>query len=245
MRSDIDIKILREAVNQELVALRRRLPEWFPTGPYADPFWPMEALERREAERLGRLGRAERGPWRERTRDRVARDRERPWCEQDRWGLRKRVWRERRDHERELLERRERELLERDAELAQQFAWHIQWLDELQALEPAARVWCAELTQLIEGQEATIVDLNELWQRRRRAAQRWARELLARDDLRGALSAAIGGSRDAAAVAGAITPTLAERAAAGELPLLPVLFAAVAIEIEQIDRTGLRAKERS
>ena len=243
MAQEIDIPALQEAVAQELAALRRRLPEWFPTGPYADPLWPMEELERREAERLARLGRAERGAWRERTRERVAREQERPWREQERWGLRKRVWKERRDHERELLELRERELLERDEELAQQFARHSRWLDELQALEPQARAWCAELAGRFCEQQATVGELNELWQRRRRAAMRWARQLLARADLRAALEQ---GRRpgDAAAIARVITPTLAERAAAGELPRLPVVFAAVALEIERINRTGQLAEEQ-
>jgi hypothetical protein len=245
MSHELDIQALQEAVIQELAALRQRLPEWFPTGPYADPLWPMEELERREAERLARLGRAERSVWRERTRERVAREQERPWREQDRWGLRKRVWKERRDHERELLELRERELLERDDELAHQRTKHLQWLDELRTLEPQAQAWCAELAELLERQEATIADLNELWQRRKRAVQRSARHLLADAELRAALEVDEQRSRDAAAIVHTITPALAERAATGALPLLPALFAAIVIEIEHINRTGLRAKERS
>jgi hypothetical protein len=245
MDHEIDIKFFREAVAQEIVALQRRLPEWFPAGPYADPLWQMEALERREAERLARLGRAERGVWRERTRERVAREQERPWQEQDRWGLRKRVWKERRDHERELLEQRERALLERDDELAQQFAQHAQWLDELRALEPEARAWCAGLAELIEGQAATIADLNELWQRRKRAAQRRARQLLGHADLRAALEIVIDDlPRSATAIARAITQVLLGRAVSGELLPLPVLFAAIALEIEHMSRTGRRAEER-
>jgi hypothetical protein len=245
MAQEIDINNLRETVLQELIALRRRLSEWYPTGPYADPLWPEEALERREAERLARLGRVDASGWRERNRERVAREQERPWREQDRWGLRKRVWKERRDHERELLERRERELLERDGELARQFAQRMQWLDELRTLEPQAREWCAELAELVERQEATLADLNELWQRRKRAAQRRARQLLAGADLCAALEIAKDWPRDAGMIARAITPTLAERAAAGALPRLPVLFAAIAIEIEHMHRAGQRAEERS
>jgi hypothetical protein len=244
MAQELDIEAFQEAVAQELGALRRRLPEWFSTGSYADPLWPMEALERRETERLARLGRVERSVWRERTRERVAREQEHPWREQDRWGLRKRVWKERRDHERELLELREHELLERDDELAQQFAKHLQWLDELHVLEPQARRWCAEQAELVERQEATIADLNALWQRRRHAAQRSARQLLANADLRVVLELEAQGLRHAAAIARAIAPTLAERAMTGALPLLPVLFAAIAIEIECVNRTGLRAEEQ-
>lgn len=242
---EVDIKNLQEAVAQELVALRRRLPDWFAAGPYADPLWPMEELERREAERLARLGRAERVVWRERSRERVAREQERPWREQDRWGLRKRIWKERRDHERELLELRERALLERDDELAEQLAKHVQWIDELRMLEPRAQAWCAELAELVEREEATLADLNELWQQRKRAAQRSARQLLASADLRARLEVDAQRPRDALAIARAITPPLAARAATGGLPLLPVLFAAIAIEIEHINRLGLRAEERS
>jgi hypothetical protein len=245
MVQEIDIKSVQEAVLQELIALQRRLPEWYPTGPYADPLWPEEALERREAERLARLGRVAASGWRERTRERVARERTQPWREQDRWGLRKRVWKERRDHERELLERRERELLERDDDLARQFDQHIQWLDELQSLEPQAQAWCAQLAELVERHEATIADLNDLWQRRKRAAQRHAKALLACDELHARLGVTNDRlPRDVAMIARAITPALAERAATGELPLLPVLFAAIALEIEHINRTGLRAEER-
>jgi hypothetical protein len=245
MSQELDIRAFQEAVVQELIALRRRLPEWFPTGPYTDPLWPMDALERREAERLARLGRTERGAWRERTRERVARERTQPWREQDRWGLRKRVWKERRDHERELLERRERALLERDGELSEQFAQHAQWIDELQMLEPGARAWCVELAGLVERQEATLADLNELWQRRKRAARRRARALLSCDELRAALGVAIHDPPcDDATLAGAIMPPLTGRAANDDLPLLPVLVAAIAIEIKQMNRTGLRAEER-
>jgi hypothetical protein len=244
MAQELDSKALQAAVARELVALRRRLPEWFPAGTYAAPLWPMEELERREAERLARLGRAERGLWRERTRERAAREQERPWREQDRWGLRKRVWKERRDHERELLELRERELLERERELARQFAEHITWLDELRLLEPERSAWCAELAELVERQEATLADLTELWQLRRYAAHRAARQLLAAGNLRETIDIKLDSStRDATAIARAITPALAEAAAAGALPLLPVLFAAIAIEIEHTNRAGLRAEE--
>ncbi len=78
-------------------------------------------------------------PGAERTRERVARERKKPWSEQDRWGLRKRVWRERRDSERVLLERRERALLERADELSAHAAQVAGWLRELCELEPAAQ----------------------------------------------------------------------------------------------------------
>jgi hypothetical protein len=235
----------RQAVARELDGLRRRLPEWFVAGTYADPLWPEDALERREADRLARLGRIDRSAWRERTRERVAREQAQPWREQDRWGLRKRVWRERRDHERELLEQRERELLERDEQFFGHFAHHAQWLDELRALDPASAAWCDELAALVERQEATLADLNQLWQRRKQAAERHAQELLARADLQAALHASVkSASRDTRALAAAIAAALSARAAAGELPALPVLFAAIAIEVERMNRAGRLAEER-
>jgi hypothetical protein len=111
-------------------------------------------------------------------------------------------------------------------------------------LDPRARPWCAQLAELVEREEATLADMNELWQQRKRAAQRSARQLLASADLRAGLEMDAQRPRDTLAIARAITPALAERAATGALPLLPVLFAAIAIEIDYINRIGLHAEER-
>src|ERR1700712_5416313 len=94
---------LQHRVLEELRLLAGRLPEWYPTGPYADHLRPLEPLERREAARLDRRLRWERAGWRESTRERSMREQSRPWREEERWTLRKRVWRERRDREHELL----------------------------------------------------------------------------------------------------------------------------------------------
>lgn len=228
-----DLETFAAEVARELLALQRRLPNWFPPGPYADDRWPLDPLDRREAERLKRLGPIERGPWRERTRERVARERKNPWDEQDRWGLRKRVWSERRASERVLLERRERALLERADELSAHAAQAIDWLRELCELEPAAQPWCDKLMQHIEGGDVTIAELDALWRRRRRALERRAQALLP------TVCMVLGPElveRDLDALARAIVAQLVADGAA--IPRIPALHAMIAIKIDQIRRTG-------
>src|SRR6187401_2891402 len=99
-----DLQAFQHLVVEELHLLQGRLPEWRHAGLYADHLRPLDPLERREAERLDRLLRQARAAGGERTRERVRRERSRAWSEDERWTLRKRVWRERRDRERELLE---------------------------------------------------------------------------------------------------------------------------------------------
>jgi hypothetical protein len=239
-----DLDTFAAEVGRELLALRRRLPDWFPPGPYTDDRWPLESLDRREAERLERLGRAERGAWRERTRERVARERKNPWREQDRWGLRKQVWLERRTHERALLERRERALLERADELTEHAAQVAGWLRELSELEPAAQPWCDELTQHIEDDNVTIAELDELWQRRRRAIEQRAGELLAQAAVRAALGPALA-THDLDALAVAIVSPLLAREVAERyaIPRIPALFAVIAIKIDSVRRADHWAEE--
>src|SRR5829696_6370223 len=64
--------------------------------------------------------------------------------EDERWTLRKRVWRERRDRERELLEQREQTLEQREQELTRLRAQLDRWLADIQRLEPEMHGWCAE-----------------------------------------------------------------------------------------------------
>jgi hypothetical protein len=235
----IDLNVFAAEVVRELLALRRRLPDWFPSGPYADDRWPLDPLEQREAQRLQHLDRAEQSAWRERTRERVARERKNPWREQDRWGLRKRIWLERRTSERVLLERRERTLLERADELSEHAAQVASWLRELSQLEPAAQAWCDELLAHIEDDDPTIAELNDLWQRRRRALERRAGELLAQAALRTALGPALA-ARDLEELAVAIVPPLLASENREEYTLLPIpaLFAVIAIEIDRMRRAG-------
>src|SRR3954451_23560259 len=143
-----DLQTFREHVLQELRLLQSRLPEWHCPNPYADHLRPLEPLERREAARLDRLLRQQRAAAGERTRERVFRARARPWSEDERWTLRKRVWRERRDRERELLEQREQTLLQREQELARLRARLAGWLADIQLLEPDMHCWCAEQARL-------------------------------------------------------------------------------------------------
>jgi hypothetical protein len=239
MRAEFDLQAFGEEVVSEVTALRRKAPEWRAAGPYADHLRPLDPLERRELERLERLGRWERQGRQERTRERVARERNQPWREQDRWGLRKRVWRERRDHERELLERRENALLERADELSEHAAQLAGWLRELGQLEPAAQAWCDQLLEHIEDDDLTIAELNDLWQRRRRALERRAGELLAQAVLRAAIGPALA-ARDLEALAVAIVPPLLARRNNEEctIPAIPALFAVIAIEIDRMRRAG-------
>jgi hypothetical protein len=233
----VDLEAFAAEVARELLALRRRLPDWFPPGPYADDRWPLDPLDRREAERLKRLGPIESGGWRERTRERVARERKNPWGEQDRWGLRKRVWSERRASERVLLERRERALLERADELSAHATQAAGWLRELCELEPAAQPWCDKLIQHIEDDDVTIAELDGLWQRRRRALERRAEELLP------TVCTVLGPElleRDLDALGPALVAPLMDEGYG--IPRIPALHAMIAIKTDQIRRAGHLAK---
>src|SRR5262245_37925931 len=236
MRAEIDLQAFGEQVINEIYTLWRKAPEWRPAGPYADHLRPLDPLERREWERLERLGRWERQGRHERTRERVARERNHPWREQDRWGLRKRVWRERRDRERELLERRERELLEREQELLDQVEQHDRWLAELLALGPGLEAWCGEQVELRDEWGLTPEMLEEALQRLRHVAECRAATLLGSDDLRHTLDLSLrGAAHDPIAVARGVTPILAARS---DVPLIPALFAAIAIEMARFDSAG-------
>jgi hypothetical protein len=236
MRAEFDIEAFGDEVASEVSALWRKAPEWRPTGPYADHLRPLDPLERREWERLERLGRWERQGRHERTRERVAREQNNPWREQDRWGLRKRVWRERRDRERELLERRERELLEREQELLEQVELHDRWLAELLALEPGLEAWRDEQVERRDQWGLTPEMLEGALQRLRHVAGCRADALLASDDLRATLGAAgRGAARDPIAIARSVTPILVARS---NVPLIPALFAAIAIRMARFDNAG-------
>ena len=228
-------------VEEELRLWRARVPPWAVAELYTDPLQPLAPLDRREAERLRRAAQHDHLARGERTRERAARQRTAAWREQDRFVVRKRVWRERRDRERELLDRRDAAILERERELLAWFPLHERWLDELRRLEPTAAAWCDEQARLREEWGLTPALLDELQHRRREAAERWATDVLARRDgwerLCTSLPKATG---DLGAVAAAVTPRLAELVESGvvALPLLPVVVAAVALEITRAGCTG-------
>jgi hypothetical protein len=223
-----DFSVFLHQIADELVLLQARLPEWRWGGPYADHLRPLEPLERREAERLDRLLRRERAAGGERNRDRMFRERRQPWSEDERWTLRKRVWRERRDRERELLTQREQTLLEREQELARLSEQFDRWLAEIRVLEPAASDWCAEQARRSEDVGITPELLDQAYQRRRQAAESHARELLARADVRVAIGPALRMSgRDPATIAREATPLLS---AIGALEP-PIVVAALALLI--------------
>lgn len=233
-----DLATLQHEVAWEVRALQERLPEWAIDAGYADPASSLGALERRERERLERLERRERRAWRERTRTREARERTRPWLEQERFGLRKRLWRERRARERELLDRREQAVLDREQELRRWLARHRHWLGELPELEPESRAWCAEQERLVARGEVTVRMLAQLHERRREAAAARAQEILARVAVRAALGPALAPTpRDTLTIARVVTEVLMGMASAegarGIPP--PAVLAAVALEVA---RTG-------
>jgi hypothetical protein len=211
--------MFEEEVIAELRLLRQKIPPWRAAGLYADHLRPLDSLERREAERIGRALRRERDAWGERTRERVARERRRPWSEEERWTLRKRVWRERRDHERALLEARERALLGREQELGRLRTLHERWLCELRALEPSAAEWCDAQAAHRDEWGITPEMMDELHARRAQAAERHARALLERQELQAMLPTTSVGACGADAVARWLISALPER----ERPLAVVV----------------------
>src|SRR6266545_3928292 len=202
-----DPQSFQNLVAQEIRLLQGRLADWRLAAPYADHLRPLDPLERREAERLYRQLRQDRAASGEGTRERVARERRQPWSEEERWTLRKRVWRERRDRERELLEEREQLLLEREEELQHLLGYHQRWLDDLQKLEPGSFGWCAAQSHLREEQGITPDMLDQLQRRRKAAAERHARMLLANEHVHAALGEVTQSQmHDPFIVARAITP---------------------------------------
>lgn len=93
------------------------------------------------------------------------------------------MWRER-----ELLDRRERAILDRERELLARAAHDRRWLRERREREPTARAWCAEQERRLERREVTPEELAELQRRRQQAGERRAGELRARHEVRAPLS---------------------------------------------------------
>src|SRR6266508_1580130 len=226
-----DLQTFQQHVIDEIRLLQGRLPEWRRAGPYTDHLRPLDPLERREAERLDRLLRQDRIAGGERNRERALRERARPWSEDERWTLRKRVWRERRDRERELLEQREQALLEREEQLQRLHGYHERWLDDLRELAPELQGWCIEQSHLREELGITADMLDQLQRHRKEAAERRARMLLGREDVRATLrEVAQSPAHDPLVVARTITPALV--ALPGE-DVLPVVVATTALRIAQ------------
>lgn len=215
---------LVRATLTELTELQRQRPAWLDPALYADPNCPLGDLRRREAARLLQLARATRSSQGERTRERARRERTRPWEPKDRWLQRKLVWRERRDRERELLDWREQAVLARDAELQERLDEHRRWVGELAALEPQAQAWCEQQLRRNQQEQISIDDLNQVWERRRRAALHAAAEALDLPELRTALAARAAGARSTRELVAAVPTVLAGHPG---LPQLPVLYAAI------------------
>ena len=227
-----DLQTFQQHVIDEIRLLLGRLPEWHRAGPYADHLRPLDPLERREAERLDRLLRQERAAGGERNRERASRERARPWSEDERWTLRKRVWRERRDRERELLEQREQTLLERERELARLRAQLDRWLADIQQLEPDMNDWCAKQARLSADTGVTPALLDQTHQLRRQAAERHAINLLAQADVCTVIGSAMCvARRDPIVLARTITPPLVALDPAPGALQQPVVIAALALLI--------------
>jgi hypothetical protein len=237
-----DLQTFQQEVIDEIRLLQGRLPEWRRDGPYTDHLRPLDPLERREAARLDRLLRQERAAGGERNRERALRERARPWSEDERWTLRKRVWRERRDRERALLEQREQTLLQREQELARLRVRLDRWLADIQQLEPDMRDWCAEQARLSADMGVTPALLDQIHQRRRQAAERHAIDLLAQADVRAAIGAAMGAAgRDPIALARAIIPLLVALDPVAIALRQPVVIAALALLSVRAKGLGARS----
>jgi hypothetical protein len=193
---------------------------------------PSEKIDRRAAERLERLHRDQLRTSGEGKREREARERERPWMPSERWTLRKRLWRERRDHERTLIDTRDAALAAQERELAEQRATYVRWIDELQALDPQQAAWCAELrAELAEG-APLAADIAALWRRRRDAALAAAAPLREHPALWANLPTRPGGATNAAR---ALWPALKQLDSQGALgaPLTPLLAAALVASLAE------------
>lgn len=174
---------LHESIIEELRALRAQRPPWLLGATYDDPDEALDPLDRRERDKLTRLYREERQGWRERTRERVARERNQPWKSEEGWGIRKRLWRERRDQERELLDQRESAILGRDEDLRHWLSLYERRLAELALLAPENASWCAAMGR-DQLDPPSAEDLSAVWERYRAACACRAEGLLAQSDMR-------------------------------------------------------------
>lgn len=174
---------LHESILEELRALREQRPPWLLGATYDDPHEALDPLDRRERDKLTRLYREERQGWRERTRERVARERNQPWKSEEGWGIRKRLWRERRDQERELLDQRESAILGRDEDLRHWLPIYTRRLNELATLDPSSASWC-EAMRRDQLDPPSAEDLSAVWERYRAACARRVDELLTQPELR-------------------------------------------------------------
>ena len=187
-----------------------------------------EEIDRRAAERLERLDREQRRERGERGRERAARQQERPWTLSERWTLRKRLWRERRDHGRALIDTRDAALEAQERALAAQRPTYERWLDELQALDPQQAEWCAAVRAALADATPYPPDIAALWRRRRAAALAAAAPLRDAPALQASLAQR---PTTATSIARTLWPALValeQRSALGA-PLLPVLAAALLV----------------
>jgi hypothetical protein len=138
-----------------------------------------------------------------------------------------------REQDRRLAQEKETWRQRWQDERRQQYA---QWLTDLIALEPDQDRWRSELEQLEPQRSVTPAQYIDLRAQRMAASLLRAHKLLEREDLWIDLMPLLRTTpHDPLAVARAITPVMVNDALTGrlDLPLLPILFAAIAFSLLQ------------
>jgi|GEM_PF-1927824 hypothetical protein len=144
------------------------------------------ALPAREQARLARYERTYAREWHERTRERVARERQRKptWREEDVGSIHKRSWLERRERDWMLIDARERVWQEQAHELSRFLPLYRRRLAELAQLDGSAAEWCRQMER-DELEPPSAEDLDALWLRYRTACQARAKQLLQQQEWSG------------------------------------------------------------
>jgi|GEM_PF-5140032 len=109
-------------------------------------------------------------------------------------------------------------------------------------LEPENKKWRQEKSQLREKHHVTPKTLGDLWQRRLEISEQKAKKLLAEEDICSRLCNALRtASNDSFEIAKIITPILVGLVVAGtiSIPLLPILFASIALAITRMSIASL------
>lgn len=169
----------------ELQALRALRQAWqIPALAHSHQSETLE-LPAREQARLARYERTFARAWHERTRERVARERQRKpaWREEDVGSIRKLSWLERRERDWMLIDVREQVWHEHADELAQFLPLYRRRLGELVLLEPEMAAWCKQMER-DEIILPSIEELDALWSRYRAACQTRASQLLEQQEWR-------------------------------------------------------------
>lgn len=172
-------KRFHEDLLNELQALRALRQAW--QRPFLAPSDEDHSLELpvREQARLAHYERTYLREWHERTRERVARERQRKptWREEDVGSIRKLSWLERRERDWMLIDARERVWQEQAQELSYFLPLYQRRLAELAQLDASAAEWCRQMER-DELDPPSLEELDALWLRYRAACQAEAKKLL-------------------------------------------------------------------